>query len=109
MEHSEFIKLADECLERVTAWLESFDADEVDFSTADGVLKIEFADGTIYVLNRQAATDQMWFAAGVRAFHYDRSEGGWRDDRDGHLLEERISQALSDKLGRPVSLPAPGA
>lgn len=109
MEHTDFIKLADLCLERVTTWLEDFDPDEVDFSTADGVLKIEFADGTVYVLNRQTATDQMWFAAGVRAFHYDRSEEAWRDDRDGHLLEERISQALSEKLGRAVRLPDPGA
>jgi CyaY protein len=103
MEKSEFLRLADECFDRVTAWLEGFDPDEVDFATADGVITIEFPDGVRYVLNRQTAADQMWFAAGARAWHYDRSEAGeWRSDKDGHELFERISEALSEKLGRPV-------
>lgn len=103
MDKQEFLKLADECIERVAAWLESFDPDEVDFSTADGVLTLEFGDGTRYVLNRQTAANQMWFAAGARAWHYDRdAAGAWRSDKDGHELYERISEAVSDKLGRAV-------
>lgn len=105
MEKSEFLKIADECLERVVVWLEDFDPDEVDFGTSDGVVTIEFPDGTKYVLNRQTAADQMWFAAGARAWHYDRDEQGrWLCDKDGHELFGRISEVVSEKLGRPVKI-----
>ena len=103
MDRSEFLQLADTCLERVTAWLEVFDPDEVDFTAADGVLKIEFPDGVTYVLNRQTAADQMWFAAGARAWHFDWSGSAWVDDRDGAELDARLSEVMSAKLGRTVS------
>jgi CyaY protein len=102
MEKQEFIKLADAALERVAAWLEGFDPDEVDFATGDGVVTLEFPDGKKYVLNRQTAADQMWFAAGVRAWHYDWSGSEWRCDKDDHELFARISEVVSEKLGRPV-------
>ena len=85
MQKNEFLQVADECLEHVVRWLEQFDPDEVDFATADGVVTIEFSDGARFVLNRQTAADQMWFAAGASAWHYDRgSDGAWRSDKDGH-------------------------
>ena len=104
MDSQDYTRLADACLDRVADWLEPFDPDEVDFSTADGVVKIEFPDGTTYVLNRQAGANQMWFAAGVSAWHYDWNGSAWANDRDGHDLFENISRVVSEKLGRQVSL-----
>ena len=103
MDRSEFLKLADTCLEHITSWLEAFDPDEVDFTAADGVLKIEFPDGVTYVLNRQTAADQMWLAAGARAWHFDWSGAAWVDDRDGEELDARLAEVMSAKLGRAVS------
>jgi CyaY protein len=102
MDPQEYARLADECLEGVADWLEDFDPDEVDFATSDGVVTIEFADGAKFVLNRQAAASQMWFAAGARAWHYDWSDGRWVDDRDGHGLFDRIGEVVSEKIGRAV-------
>ncbi len=108
MERSTFLRLADGAIQRVENWLEDFDPDEVDFTAADGVLKIEFAGGPTFVINRQTATDQMWYAAGVRAWHYDRDEesGEWRCDKDGHELFARIAETVSSKLGREVAIPS---
>ncbi len=103
MERSQFGTLADECLDKVAAWLEDFDADEVDFETTDGVITIEFADRTRYVLNRQAAASQMWFAAGARAWHYDWDGSNWCNDRDGHRLLAKVQEVLSEKLKRELS------
>jgi len=104
MDRPTFSKLADTCLATVCAWLEAFDPDEVDFAESDGVVKIQFPDGASFVLNRQTASHQMWFAAGVRAWHYDYApnEGAWRCDKDGHELLARIASAVSEKLGRDV-------
>lgn len=104
MEHEEYDRLADRCLTEVADFLDAFDPDEVDFSTADGVVKLEFPDGITYVLNRQAGSHQMWFAAGVRAWHYDWNGQHWVDDRDGHELYGNIGRVLTDKLGRPIEL-----
>lgn len=105
MERQEYLRLADACLEHFADWLEDFDPDEVDFSASDGVLTLEFADGTRYVLNRQAGADQMWFAAGDRAWHYDwnAERGAWLDDRDGHELGARVAESVGAKLGREVT------
>lgn len=104
MQKHEFLNLADACLNRVADWLEGFDPDEVDFSTTDGVVSIEFPDGVRYILNRQTAADQMWYAAGARAWHYDLDGEAWRCDKDGHELLARIAETVSEKLGRPVDL-----
>lgn len=108
MTPQEYLHRADDCLGRVAEWLESFDPEEVDYSTTDGMVSIEFADRKRFVLNRQSGNHQMWFAAGVRAWHYDWNEerGGWLDDRDGHDLYGRIAEVVGEKLGRRVEIPA---
>ena len=108
MDRQAFLKHADACLDQVVRWLESFDPDEVDFLEADGLVTIEFADGTKFVLNRQGGNHQMWYAAGVRAWHYDWNEDAsqWHDARDGHALDQRIAESIAEKLGRPVEFGA---
>lgn len=106
MDRKQYLELADACLARVERFAEPFDPDEMDFSTTDGVVTLEFPGGARYVLNRQAAASQMWFAAGARAWHYgwDAARGTWVDDRDGHDLFARVGEVVSQKLGRTVSV-----
>ena len=106
MDSNEYQKRAKECLHHVETWLEDFDPDELDFTPSDGVVTMEFADGSRYVLNRQSAASQVWFAAVDRAWHfeYDEAKGAWVDDKEGRPLYERISEAVSGKLGRTVTL-----
>jgi CyaY protein len=106
VDKQEFLRRADQCLERVAQWLEAFDPDEVDFATSDGVVTLEFGDGGRFVLNRQAAASQMWFAAGARAWHYDfdAAHETWVDDRDGHDLFENVAACVSEKIGRTVAI-----
>lgn len=109
LDELEFRRLSDACLRSHADWLAGFDPDELDYRESDGVLTLEFGDGARYVLNRQAATRQMWYAAGARAWHYDWSaeRGVWLDDRDGHELGENVRRTVAEKLGR-ASEPAQG-
>ncbi|MFT5285939.1 MAG: CyaY protein [Planctomycetota bacterium] len=104
MDPHEYQLKADECLEGIATWLENFDPDEVDFATTDGVVTIEFPDGARFVLNRQSAANQMWYAAGARAWHYNWgvAEKAWVCDRDSHELNAMIAKTISEKIGRPV-------
>ncbi len=100
----EYLHLADDCLARVARWLEAFDPDEVDYSTIDGMVSLEFPDGQRFLLNRQSGNHQIWFAAGVSAWHYDWApvRETWLDDKDGSELHQRIAAAVAGKLGRAV-------
>ena len=104
MDRQEFVRKSDECLERVVRALEPIDPDEIDFSTSDGVVTIEFPDKARFVLNRQTAASQMWFAAGARAWHYDwqESKKAWIDDKEGVELYARIAETVSAKVGRTI-------
>jgi CyaY protein len=104
MNATEFAQRSDACLARVARWLENFDPDEVDYSTGDGVLTIEFSDGGRFVLSRQSATSQVWLAAGAHGWHFsfDAARDRWIDDKDGEELNARLAQAISEKLGREV-------
>jgi len=101
-----FQRDADACLKKIERWLEGFDPDELDYSTRDGVVELEFADGARFVVSRQSAADQIWLAAGARGWHYglDAASGAWKDDRDGHDLYANLASVVSAKLGRVVAL-----
>jgi iron-sulfur cluster assembly protein CyaY len=104
MDESEFLQLADACLTKAAKWLENLDPDQVDYTTGDGVVTIEFPDGVRFVLSRQRAAEQIWLAAVAAGFHYswDASSGTWRETKDRHELFTRLAELLTGKLGQPV-------
>jgi CyaY protein len=104
MDDSEFRERSDACIGKVAKWLEDFDPDEVDFTTADGVVTLEFAGGAKFILSRQSQMKQMWLAAGAHAYHYnwDSAKVSWLDDKDGHELIARLAEAISEQVGHPV-------
>jgi CyaY protein len=105
MENRTYQERSDACLLKLEDWLEPFDPDELDYSSAGGVIKLEFASGPQFVVNRQAAANQMWFAAATSAWHYnwDEERAAWICDRDDHELFERLAEMVSKRLGRTVS------
>ena len=107
MDDNEFRERSDVALTKVAKWLEDLDPDEVDYTTADGVVTIEFAGGAKFILSRQSQMKQMWLAAGSHGFHYswDPSRSLWIDDKDGHELLPRLAEKVSEQLGHPVDEP----
>jgi CyaY protein len=106
MDEQQYLRAADTCLERAARWLG--DLEEIDVTTGDGLVTMEFEDGARFVLNRQSAARQMWLAGGARAWHYrwDEARGRWLDDRDGHELFDRLADEVGAKLGVRLEAPA---
>jgi len=106
MDEQQYLRAADACLERAARWLG--DLEEIDVTTGDGLVTMEFEAGARFVLNRQSAARQMWLAASARAWHYrwDEGNGVWLDDRDGHELFGRLADEIAAKLGVRLDRPA---
>ncbi len=101
----EFTKAADAAMNAIFEQLTQLDPDEVDADLAMGVLKMEFADGKKFILNRQTAAHQIWLAHGVTAYHFAQEpDGRWLDTKGRGELAALLAAAIGEKLGRKVTL-----
>ena len=102
MTESEYTHLADATLNRLEAAL---DAAGIDFERAGGgVLELEFDDGSMIVVNKQAAAQEIWVAAKSGGFHYRWDGADWRDTRGGEELFAALSRLASAQSGEGVEL-----
>lgn len=104
LSETDFRHLADDELRAIAAKLDPLPDLTVDH--ANDIVTIEFDDGEKFVLNQQAPSRQLWFAAAFQAGHYDFDPSAkvWKDSKTGEPLRARVSRDLSRKLGRSVAL-----
>jgi CyaY protein len=106
MTEGEFTKLAEAALAALERAFE-LGAPDADVQTkGEGVLEIEFEDGSKMVINRHGAAREIWVAArsGGHHFRYDGSR--WLDTRDGAELFAAVSRLASEQAGVAVELRA---
>lgn len=97
MDHKEFGLLAQTALTRIQSGLENA---ELDFeSPADGVLEIEFDDGSKIVINRHGVAQEIWVAARSGGFHFRPTNGIWKDSRDGEDLYIKLARLIAQQGG----------
>jgi CyaY protein len=72
----------------------------------EGVLEIEFENGSKMVVNRHGAAREIWVAAKSGGFHFRHDGAAWRDTRDGGELFAAVSRLASAQGGTPVLLAA---
>jgi CyaY protein len=98
---------AERLLGEVLDQLESQEAlEDLELDLIDGVLTLEFEDGTQLILNRQEPLEQIWLASplGPAHFRFDQQAAHWVDDRTGEALVTTLGRALSQKLGIEIQL-----
>ncbi len=102
MQDSDFRALADECLARIEAAL----ADQAeDAELADGILKIVFADGATYLINRHMPNREIWLSSPTSGAHHFRHQGSeWRSTRGGADLRDLLDAEFSARLGRAIRI-----
>ncbi|MEW6132995.1 MAG: iron donor protein CyaY [Pseudomonadota bacterium] len=100
MSDSEFIQLADAAFARIQQGLENAD---LDFEQpTDGILEIEFDDGSKMVLNRHGSAREIWVAARSGGFHFRHDGAAWKDTRDGSELFAKLAALISAQGGGKV-------
>ena len=107
MTDAEFDKLSAATLEDLRQALEASGCDADLEEKGDGVLELEFGDGSKIIVNRHAAAREIWVAARSGGFHFRWGEGAWRDTRDGGELFAALSRLVSAQGGQAVVLAPP--
>jgi CyaY protein len=92
-EESAFIALTDRVLDTIGTALDAAESD-LDWSENDGVLTIEFADGSRVIVNRHVPNRELWVAAKSGGFHFRAEGGAWRDTRSGEELGTALERLL---------------
>lgn len=104
MTENEFNALADVALERIERALEEH-ADCCEYELkGDGVLELEFADGSRIIVNRHSSAQQIWVAAKSGGHHFRWDGAQWVDTRDGRELFSSLSKLASAQAGRTIDL-----
>lgn len=98
MNDSEFIQLVKTVFSRIEQGLESADLDYEE--PADGILEIEFDDGSKMVINRHNVAKEIWLAARSGGFHFRFDGKDWRDTRDGMELFARLTDLAASQGNR---------
>lgn len=108
MNELEFRSYTDRLYRAVLARLDREDPDVIEGELSAGVVKIRNARGLTYVLNHQVPVSQIWYAAGDRAWHFERqADGRWVDPRHGDELAATLAATLSTLAGKAISLDLP--
>jgi CyaY protein len=94
MTESEFDQIASATLDR----LDKSVRDHVDADLSNGILMLEFEDGTKYVINSHAAARQIWAAANLSAMHFSWDGARWIDSKTGRELFAEIGRLVAEKL-----------
>lgn len=86
---------------------QAFESEAPDADTqfkGEGVLEVEFPDGSKMIINRHGAAREIWVAAKSGGFHFRHEGGTWRDTRDGTDLFVAVSRLASEQYGARVEL-----
>jgi iron-sulfur cluster assembly protein CyaY len=97
MDDKEFELLAQAALARIQAGLENAD---LDFETpAEGILEVEFDNGSKMVINRHMAAQEIWVAAKSGGYHFHPIGGVWKDTRDQEDLYIKLARLIIQQGG----------
>ena len=104
MNESEFDTLAAAALAALERAFEA-GAPDIDVQAkGEGLIEIEFDDGSKMVINRHSAAREIWVAAREGGFHFRYDGAAWRDTRDGSELFAAVSRLASRQAGVPIAL-----
>ena len=93
MNDSEFIAQVKTIFSKIQQGLESADLDYEEPS--DGILEIEFEDGSQMVINRHNAAREIWVAARSGGFHFRHDGKDWRDSRENTELFAKLTSLIA--------------
>ena len=97
MTPNEFETLAEAALEKIVRTVEDSGAECDCEAKVDGVLELEFADGSRIIVNRHSAAQEIWVAARSGGHHFRFDGSAWVDTRDKRELLAALSALIREQ------------
>lgn len=107
MDANAFETLAQETLERLFDALDEAVGADADVDFEGGILTVELEDGRQYVINKHAASQEIWLSSPVSGavhFAYHEDTGQWVSTRGSEVLMRVLSTELGALTGHSVNL-----
>jgi len=104
MNESEFIDLAEDTIEAIQEAIDECGAD-IDYDEINGVLTLEFENGSQIIFSKQTPVKQLWMAAKAGGFHFDYDEASQQwlcDSDDRESLHVMLNRLASEQAGESV-------
>jgi len=104
MNESEFVDLAEETIEAIQETIEESSAD-IDYDEINGVLTLEFENGSQIIFSKQTPAKQLWMAAKAGGFHFDYDEADQQwvcDSDDKESLYSMLNRLASEQAGESI-------
>lgn len=106
MNESEFVDLAEDTIEAIQLAIDESGA-EIDYDEINGVLTLEFDNGSQIIFSKQTPVKQLWMAAKAGGFHfdYDETRQQWFCDKgDKEDLYTMLNRLSSEQAGESIQL-----
>ncbi|MDH5387444.1 MAG: iron donor protein CyaY [Gammaproteobacteria bacterium] len=106
MNESEFVDLAEETIEAIQESIEESGAD-IDYDEINGVLTLEFENGSQIIFSKQTPAKQLWMAAKAGGFHFDYDEADQQwicDSGDKENLHTMLNRFSSEQSGESIQI-----
>ena len=104
LNENEFIRKAAETLNRIENLLLESGVDLDVEMVGDGVMEIQFSNGSKIVVNRHQVAQEIWVAARSGGFHFRWNGLDWLETRGGEALLPMLSRLVSSQAGEVVNL-----
>lgn len=105
MEPSEFTKKTKLVYDQIFDGFDDIDPDIAEAEDSADNVRITFANGTVFVINRQRPTSQIWLATKRSGYHfnYTQENNTWVCDKSGAELFELLGKEISEQIKQPFS------
>lgn len=78
---------------------------ELDYESGNDMLTLTFNDGSVAIISRQSAVEQLWLAARSGGYHFDfdRENGAWLCTLNGRSLTSMLEEVCREQGGLALS------
>jgi len=104
MNESEFIDLAEDTIEAIQEAIDESGTD-IDYDEINGVLTLEFENGSQIIFSKQTPAKQLWMAAKAGGFHFDYDETNQQwvcDSGKNETMVVMLNRFASEQAGELV-------
>ncbi|MDH5560952.1 MAG: iron donor protein CyaY [Deltaproteobacteria bacterium] len=106
MTQDEFQKVTQSLFNLIFKSFDEIDPDEAEADLSSDNIKIQFANKTQFVINRQMATSQIWLATRSKGYHFNyiAKDENWICDKTGSEFFSLLEKEIAAELGNPFQM-----